>query len=578
MFLILILLSTNDSISVDTVQTYEIPEIVMFQNGISVVREVVPRYYEQSTGDVLTNLPMAALSYGFTGVNGVSFRGAKPYYTRIYLNGRQQRHNLTGYFNLAQLSLHSTEKITSGQSINGGGSSSLNFESKVNRYDRPYSFARFMFGSFENNIYGIDLTRAITNELGLYMSGEYHKTAGFREQADAQRLSVYANVYYNHFFPARFDIFYSDHDYGFPGMVNRPIEGRQKDMFLDASATVAFKHSVMNFFYNARNAEYADSQNVVYVDHRIKQVGADLSYHYDLFGIAVDYGVASYFLDVDGTVASYVDVPLDLWARLSKEYRRFSLKAAGYFGKAGDHENFYCPRLEASYDFFESTGFYVSLGRDARAPSDLEIHSMFDTLNPYFIVDGNKDLISEYCWIQEAGVRSNQVAIGFYRYDYDNFITVNPGPANYYEFVNIDSWLVTGCEACFDLPLRFYNTDSSITISVVVGGSGSVIIDGDSVPFTPQYQLGGQLSFTRETSRFGFGAAVRGEVYGRRIDISGQELSGFTVISAAGLVRFMGLSLVARINNLFDENYAYIPHYPMAPRNYDVSVKWEFWD
>jgi outer membrane receptor protein involved in Fe transport len=486
--------------------------------------------------------------------------------------------DLTGYFNLTQLSQNSFESVAHGQSVIGSESGSLNFESKVNRYDKPYSYARFMFGSFQSNTYGIDFTRAVTNDLGLYVSGQYYKTAGFREHTDAQRSSVYTNVYYNRFFPARLDMFYSNYDYGFPGSSLEAVEGRQKDRFLDVSTTLSFRHSVMNFFYNARSAVYADSQNARFVEHYLKQYGAALGRHHDLLGIELDYGVTSYFLDIDGTLTSYSDVPLYLWARLSKAVQKFSFQAAGYFATADDHENFYCPKVAAGYDFHGSTQLYVSLARDARAPSDLELNAMFDTLNPYFTVAGNRDLVSEYCWIQEFGVRSDHYAVSYYRRDYENFISINAGSLDYYEYVNTDSWLIAGCEAFFDFPVRFYNTDSSRTFSLIFGGSGNILFDGDSVPFTPDYVLGGHLSFTRDTERFGFGAALVGEMYGKRFDLSGQEMPGFGVISAAGFVRFMDLSVVARINNIFDEYYEYVAHYPMPPRSYDFSVKWEFWD
>jgi outer membrane receptor protein involved in Fe transport len=577
-FFILFLLANNDSTTVDTVQTYEIPEIVMFYNGLSVVGEVFPSYYEQSVTDVLTNLPVTVLSYGFTPACAVGSRGANPYYTRIYVNGRRQRGSLTGYFNLGQLSLHSFERVGYGQSITGSELSGLNFQSMINRYDKPYSYARFSFGSFQSNAYGIDLTRAITNDLGLYASGEYSRTDGFRDQSDAERLSVYAHVYYNRFFPARLDLFYSDHDYGFPGTVHESREGRQEDRFLDISTTFALGRSVMNFFYTAQNMAYADSQNVTFTEYRMKQLGADLAYHRELLGFIIDYGVTSYFLDVDGTVTSYPDVPLDLWAQLSKDVRPVSFQVAGYFGKAGDHENFYCPSVEAAYEFFRSTQLYLSLSREARAPSDLEFHAVFDSMNPYFRIAGNEDLDPEYCWIQEAGVRSELFSIGYYRFNYDDFITVNPGPGNDYEYVNIDDWLITGCDTRFELPLRFFSNDSGKNVSLTIGGSGNIILDGDSVLYMPEYQFGGHLSVMRETSRFAFGATVRGDVYGGRVDLSGQESPGFSVVSAAGMVRFMGLSIIGRVNNILDEDYAFIPGYPMPPRNYAVSVKWEFWD
>lgn len=572
------ILFANDSTSVDTVQIYEIPEIVSYTDGISVVREIVPRYFEQSIADVLENLPGTMVSYGFMELNGISFRGANPYYTRIYLNGRQQRDDLTGYFNLAQLSLNPIEKITYGPSLTGSESSGLNFTSKVNRYDKPYSYANFRFGSFGSNVYGMELTRAITNDLGLSVTGEYQRTNGYRDNMEADRLAVYANVYYNRFFPARLDLFYSEHDYGFPRTVDQMLDGRQKDKFFDISFTSSDKHSVVNFFYTARTMEYIDSVNFEVIEDRLKQIGGEGAYHYDIFSARLDYGVAGYFVIADGTLRYFQDFPLDIWARLSKAFDRLSLQGSVYFAKAGDHNIFFLPKIETGYNFYNSMQLYLSLWHDARAPSDLELEAMFDTINPYFQIAGNRDLEPEYSWGQEVGVRGDQYAVAFYRFDYDNFITVSADSADYYQYRNIDSWLITGCDASFALPLRFYNDDSSRVFSVMLGGSGNVIFDGDSVPYTPQYQLGGSISLTTETSRFGFGLATRGVVYGRRVDLSGQELDGFTVLSVAGLVRFLSLSVVARINNLLDEDYAYIPYYPMAPRNYDVSIKWEFWD
>ena len=578
MFFILFLFANNDSTTVDTVQTYEIPEIVRFYDGLSMTGEFVPRFQDQAITDMLANLPVTILSYGFAPANGIRLRGAGPQYTSIYLNGRRQRENFVGYFNLAQLSMHSFESMGYGQNITGSELSSLNFQSKINRYDKPYSYARFSFGSFQSNTYGVDLTRAITNDLGLYMSGEYYRTDGFRELSDGERLSVYAHLYYNHFFPARLDFFYSDYDYGFPGTVLESTENRQEDKFLDVSTTFAFAHSVMNFFYTGQNMVYSDSQNLTLTEYRTKQLGADLAYHHDVLGLAIDYGVVSYFLDVDGNVTLYRDVPLDLWAQLSKVFNPLSFQVAGYFAKAGDHENFYCPSLRTAYGFYESMQLYLSLSREARAPSDLEFGALVDSINPYFRVAGNEELVPEYCWIQEVGVRGEHFSIGYYRFDYDDFITISTGPVNGYEYANIDNWLTTGCDARFEWTLRFFNADSSENVSLVVGGAGNIILDGDSVPLMPRHQLGGHLSLVRETSRFTIGAAVCAEMYGDRIDFAGQELPGFNVVSAVGIIKFMGLSVVGRVNNILDEDYAYFPDYPMAPRNYDVTVKWEFWD
>ena len=94
----------------------------------------------------------------------------------------------------------------------------------------------------------------------------------------------------------------------------------------------------------------------------------------------------------------------------------------------------------------------------------------------------------------------------------------------------------------------------------------------------PDYFIDAAISIKRETQRFSFGFAFRNEISGLRRDMDDEEHAGFSVCSLAALLKFMSLSCVVRLNNLFDEIYDYVPYYPMPGRNYDVSVKWEFWD
>ena len=35
---------------------------------------------------------------------------------------------------------------------------------------------------------------------------------------------------------------------------------------------------------------------------------------------------------------------------------------------------------------------------------------------------------------------------------------------------------------------------------------------------------------------------------------------------------------VGRLDNVFNEEYVFVPHYTMEPRYLDFSVKWNFWD
>ena len=158
----LILLTETDSTGVDTLKTYAVPEIVSFHDGMHIIGETVPDYHEQSITDMLIDFPVTQYSYG-EWIGAATTKGRKPSYTHIYVNGRRQPTDATGYFNLAQLPLHFFERLSYGNSVTGAGLSCYNFESKLNRYNKPYSYARFTFGSFRSNIYEMDLTRAIAD-------------------------------------------------------------------------------------------------------------------------------------------------------------------------------------------------------------------------------------------------------------------------------------------------------------------------------------------------------------------------------------------------------------------------------
>jgi len=575
----LILFLASDSTSVDTVQTYDIPELVSFQDGISVAGETTPAFYQQSSIDILSGFPFTIFTYGFGQVGSIAAKGRKPSYLSIYLNGRPLHTHPQGYVNQAMLPLHFFAKLSYGRSIIGAELSAVNLVSKTNQYDLPYSYAHFLFGSFQSNTYGIDLTRAVTNDLGFYVSGQYYKTGGYRNNADQQAASFYSNVYYNRFLPIRVDVFYVNDEYGFGGSTQLPLNSRQKDQTFDISSTIDIGNSVITLFYEYQSMGYEDTTYGKSLVGRTDQLGMLFSRHDTLRGAILDYGIHGFLTNLDGSIYRQGDLSeADLWARARVNAGRFFLHAGGSLGVAKYHETHFCPKVECGLSITGSTYLSASVSRDVRPPSDFELWSPLDTLIPYFNVAGDSSLETEYCWTGEMGVRGENYAVNLYRLNFDNLITASAESVNYYEYVNVDSWRTSGCEVYINVPLRFHDSDSSRVFVIMIGGGGNVLLEGDSVPYVPQYHGGGHLSIIRETNRLSFGIALRGELYGTRREISGQSISGFGVMSVAGLVKFMDLSCVVRLNNVFDQEYAYAPYYPMVPRNYDVSIKWEFWD
>jgi outer membrane receptor protein involved in Fe transport len=578
-FFLLIFLTNGDSTAVDSVITYKIPEIIEPLGDMHPVGEIAVGYYDQTTLDMLMGLPVAPLAYGYGNWSTVMNKGRKPSYTRVSVNGHMINTYLLGCVNLGLLPLHYFERLAFGHTASGAEFSSVNFVSKINRYERPYSLARFMFASFESNEYGFDLTRGITNDLGFYLSGAHYKTDGHRENADAQLLSVYANVYANYFLPMRFDVMYANADYGYPGSTTMSVEGRQKDEFLDVSGTTRLGKEILTVFYERQTLDYRDTVNDRTWGVKLDHFGAASEGRDTLLGVSMHYG-ANFFVTLMEGEAYLSDIShgFDVSLRLEKSFGRGYVRAGGRIERSDYHNPILMPRCELGIKTLGSAEVYAAFLGDARSPSELETSAPLDSLNPYLTIVGNGSLEPEYCWCGEIGLRSDRYVLNAYRIRFNDYITVFTEFPGFFRYGNLDTWEIQGIEAYVNLPLRTYSSDSSRMTEFVVGLAGNVTVSQDSAPRYPMLVTGAFASFRRDTPRLGFGLKLRAEFSSETYDISGAEYSGYTVFSVAGLVKFMSLSCVLRVDNVFDEDYAYVPYYPMPPRNFSVSVKWEFWD
>ncbi len=578
--LLFILLTNGDSVATDSMKHYEIPEVIEPFGETNPVGNMTAGYSEHTTLDILKNLPVVPLSYGYGIWSTVMNKGRAPSYTRVSVNGHLINTYPFGYVSLGLLPLHAFDRVLFGQHAGGAEFSSINFVSKINRYDRPYSFVHFTFGSFESNTYGFDLTRGITDKLGFYLSGAHYETGGHRENSDVRTLSAYSNIYMNYWLPVRLDVFYVNSDYGFPGSIQLPVEGRQKEEFLDISGTTKWGNEIFTLFYERRIVDYRDTVYDKTWGVQVDHVGARSEGSDTLLDFVLDYGASAFVTMIAGELfLPEISNGFDVWARLERSFGRGFARAAGKFGRSSYHDNniFMLPRIELGMKVL-GAAVYAALSRDTRGPTDMEQWAPYDTLNPYLLIAGNSLLEPEYCWCGEIGLRSDAFMLNAYRVTFSNNITVFQEFPGFYQYGNLDTWEMQGIEAYANFPLRAYSSDSSKMTEFALGLAGNVTVSQDSLRRFPRYFTGAFLALRRETPRFGFGVRLRAEYSSETYDIFGAEYAGYTVFSVAGLVKFMALSCVLRLNNVFDEDYAYVSFYPMAPRNFDVSVKWEFLD
>ena len=576
----LICLINGDSTTVDSMITYEIPEIVEASGDIDPLGELEPSFYDQTTLDMLKHLPMTPLYYGFGTWATVMNKGRKPSYTRVSVNGHKVNTFPFGHVSLGFLPLHAFERLSFGQNAGGAEFNSVNFVSKINHYERPYSVARFTFGSFERNTYGFDLTRGITDKLGFYLSGAYHETDSHRENSDVRTLSAYSNIYMNYLLPVRLDVFYVNSDCGFPGSIESQVEGRQKDEFLDVSGTTRLGKEILTIFYERQTLDYRDTVNDRTWGVKLDHFGAASEGHDTLLGVSLDYGANFFVTLMEGeSYLSDITHGFDASLRLEKSFGRGYVRAGGRVERLNYYDPLVMARFELGLKAWGSTAAYAAFSRDARSPSELETaQGPLDTLNPYLTIVGNGSLEPEYCWCGEIGLRSDIFILNAYRAMFSNYITVFAEIPGFYTYGNLDTWEIQGIEAYVNLPLRTYSPDSNRMTEFMVGLAGNVTVSQDSAPTYPMLVTGAFAAFRRETPRFGFGIVLGAEYSSETYDIYGGEHSGYTVFSVAGLLKFMSLSCTLRLNNVLDEDYAYVPYYPMPARNFDLSVKWEFWD
>jgi len=375
------------------------------------------------------------------------------------------------------------------------------------------------------------------------------------------------------------DIRYVDNEHGFPGSTQFPLYGRETDQTIDVAGTFDLDNAAVTLFYDYGNTDYVDSIMDKALVVRSDQFGALVARHDTLQGAIVDFGASGYLTALDG--GHYLPTRLsegDIWARGRINSGRFFVQAGGLLGMGNYHDAFFCPKAEFGVKIVESMDLRAAFSRDVRLPSDFEKWAPFDSSIPYFSVAGNEWLEPEYCLAGEIGLRGERLMLNLYRLYFTDLIAVHVENGYNPFYMNVKSWEANGVEGHLSYPIRIYSSDSGAVTELSFTGSFNALMSGDSLLYVPPQQARAGLSIKRSTDRFSFGIALRADFSGARHDMYGAEHDGFSVYSLAALVKFLSLSCVVRLNNVFDESYTSIPYYPMAPRNYDVSVKWEFWD
>lgn len=578
-----IMTMSQDSITADSTAGYEIPKIVHFDFDSAIekplfnIQQNIPEDYDMNLAEALFHAPYMFMDFGTGQLTELSRRGQDSKHTTVFLNSHRIDNPLFGSTNILLIPIQFIEIVSvGGQHF---GLNDVDLDTKINRYTMPYSSLQFMTGAFNTNLYNIDFTRPITNDLGIYLSGLHWESQGYHTAVDFKINSLYTNLYYNQTLPMRFDIIYFSND---RGMVEHPTDiasVETKDSFIDACYVCGSNEHRIALYYTNYNNQYIDTISVSSLEHTTRNYGADINNYYSFDSFEIIYRFMGVVSKVDSDLyGSHSLHSLNLLANMSKSFKTvlFTISNRGEF--KDDNEFFYVPKLSVGFRCFDSTYLFGTIARNYRAPTLAEIYGTGNSPGPYGWVSGNSELVPEYFWSQEYGIKGGNSALILYRHNYEDLIMLQADSQEHYTPHNVDTWTTMGIEGFFEMPVRLDKDVSKSVTEISPGFGGYYLFKGDSLPFIPQAHARASLSFRRETERLGLGFTIRGELVGSRRDIQGNTLDPFTVVSVIGQVRFITLSFILRLDNISDQRYAYIPPYTMEPRHLDFLIKWEFWD
>lgn len=584
------MLMNGDSITTDSSVVYEIPEIIQMGSEsdldkiFSHRQTIDPEDYDIALSNTLFRTPFMTISYGNGQLQLLSQRGQDPSHTDISINNHRIDDPLFGAINLTSLPVQFIEKVCVDQDF--FSTVSIDLKTKVNHYDKPFSSIRFMTGEFGADLYNIDFTRPITNEFGFYLSGLHWDAQGHRQNAQFQINSLYTNLYYNQIIPTRLDFIYFSNEHGTTEETTSIHNNTVKDRFIDIAVAGGTYHHKFAFYHTRMSSHYHDSLSNLLYEDVVRNYGIEFENYlvFQGYEISYDLGGVVHVIDIDPysdpalSRISHTENSLQFWTSVNRSFHRTIFSLLNRCELKDSRDFFYVPRLAMGIVLFDSTLLTATLARNYRTPLFSETHFSDTIPHPSLSIRGNGDLLPEYYWVQECGIKRENSAVTFYKYDYDNPIVMQLDTNVHYTYQNIDTWQTIGLEGSFELPIHLDTRHNESLTDFSIGFSGNYLFKGDSLPFIPEAHAGIFLSLKRNTERFGLEITTRIQRVGARQDVQGNTLDPFTVISLIGSVRFITLSLMLHLDNISNENYAYVHPYTLEPRHLNFSLRWDFWD
>jgi vitamin B12 transporter len=547
--------------------------------------------------------------YGSGNLATISIRGAGANQTQIYWNDIPINSATLGMTDLSLFPSNFYNKIliqTGGAGLSSGfggiGGSLRLFSSNPKDYINSISFNQTIgsFGKLQSSIntnYNFKKISSITgysisnsnNDFLYYDTSTPEETYKTRENASVKQNNLFhkSSINFNNYNSVNFILNYTDSYRQIPSIIGATSRGEYQ-IDKQFRSKLNYKHISNNWIHNFNLAFTNEIMN--YID-----TIANINSHIEVDSKHLNYNTARYFSKNKGKLQIYLMNRLDI----AKSYYYIN-EAKQLISSA------YVKWEQTKSDFIYHIAFRQELINNKFAPISPSIgikkefcndifsssinaskSSRYPSLNDkYWIPGGNIDLLPEIGFEIENSnsfnfIKKLPITISAYYGITDNLIQWAPHSSGMWSPQNIKQVIRYGLETSAKISKRINSYNIFITIQYnynISSASKSELSNdasiGKQLMYIPLHQAHCNISISKKNLSFYYNQTLTGRVY---IDNNNNFYLPYYIPADIGLdwkiKTITDITIGARINNLYNENYQVISYRPMPRINFLLNLK-----
>ncbi len=551
MFLWLFFLISNnansDTTHIDSVKTvrYEIPKIINYSitgildNNLKQSGVVKPIIFLSGFSDIFYYSTYLLKDKIYT----IDLFGHCPF--NILINSHYIDEYFFKNFNFSIFPINFIESVTFSKKYIGSGVNAIDLNTKINRYEQPYSYLYFtLFGL--NTVYNIDFTRAITNSMGFYLGGLYSRHYKNSENRYLRSNGGYANFYYNQFIPMRLDVIITGNSY------DTIINSNFSDIALTGGKDF-YKFIIFRTVRKVYNDSIQNQCSTYGTQHKFLFNAGNLENIFEFIALTSQF-----------TPGKLKNNDIVFSQNTSYKFNN-SIIGIGYNVDCNSDKIYFEPTGRLTFQIFNDAKIFVRAALFNKRADFIAKYGNEKFVDRSINITGNLDIKDETHFHREIGVNLKYSTMSVYNSRIKNQIIYQPVSVETYSVINVDNE-ISGIEGMVVSP-RIRGFSATVACNYLIYSDIPLDFPDFFAKFGLNWQRKTDRSILNMYTKFIFMAA--------RYDQSGKYYEPIFVISPGLNLKFLTLNL----NVIFDNVTDIRPEdFPGMARQFGVEIKWEFWD